>query len=93
VLRWRVVYGGTASSVLAVEPVTGRRHQIRAQLALAGMPILGDRKYGAPEPLADRSIALHAWRLELAHPVGGEWMTFTAPPPRGAPWPPGLDPD
>jgi 23S rRNA pseudouridine1911/1915/1917 synthase len=92
-LRWRIVDGGTIRSVLRVEPETGRRHQIRAQLAAAGMPILGDRKYGAPEALPDRSIALHAWRLEIAHPVGGARTTFTARPPARTPWPARMDLD
>ncbi len=57
--------------LLEIEPRTGRRHQIRAQLALAGCPVRGDRKYGAAAALPDRSILLHAARLEVAHPVGG----------------------
>jgi len=87
-LRWRLVGDAQAGAVLLVEPVTGRRHQIRAQLAAAGWPVAGDRKYGAPAALPDRAIALHAWRLELKHPVGGSPLTFTAPPPRRDPWPP-----
>lgn len=86
-LRWRVVETELVRSVLEAVPVTGRRHQIRAQLAAAGHPIAGDRKYGAEDAASDRSIALHAWRLELEHPVGGEALVFTTPPPRREPWP------
>ncbi|HET6349205.1 MAG TPA: RNA pseudouridine synthase, partial [Candidatus Krumholzibacteria bacterium] len=56
-------------SLLAVFPRTGRHHQIRLQLAAAGHPIRGDLKYGAVAPLPDKSIALHAARLRVPHPV------------------------
>ncbi len=87
-LRWRRIATADADrAVLLVQPITGRRHQIRAQLAAAGWPIAGDRKYGASVLLPDRALALHAWRLELKHPVGGTALTFTAPPPCRDPWP------
>ncbi len=88
-LEWTVTRGDPHLSVLRVHPITGRRHQIRAQLAAAGHPIVGDRKYGDEEALPDRSIALHAWRLELDHPVGGARLEFVSPPPRREPWPQG----
>lgn len=86
-LDYRVLSADPRRSVLLVEPATGRRHQIRAQLAAAGCPVAGDLKYGAPVGLPDRSIALHAWRLQCAHPVGGAPVSFEAPPPRHEPWP------
>lgn len=58
--------------LLIVKPETGRRHQIRAQLSAIGHPIEGDLRYGAKLPLADRSIGLHAYRLQFEHPVGGK---------------------
>lgn len=79
VLRYAVRERSGGLSLVDVEPVTGRRHQIRAQLALVGCPLLGDVKYGAPDRLPDRRLALHAWRLELDHPVGGAPLTITAP--------------
>jgi 23S rRNA pseudouridine1911/1915/1917 synthase len=87
VLRYRRLERRGGVSLLEVEPVTGRRHQIRAQLALVGCPLLGDIKYGAPERLPDRRLGLHAWQLELDHPVGGAPLTLTAPPDRTWPWP------
>jgi len=88
----RLVYTVTARAaehaLLAVEPMTGRRHQIRAQLALIGYPVLGDVKYGAAGPLTDRSIALHASRLEVAHPITAEPLVLEASLPPGWPWPP-----
>lgn len=56
---------------------TGRFHQIRCQLSHAGMPVLGDRKYGTAESLelsqrmGIRNTALCAYRLQLLHPVSG----------------------
>lgn len=54
--------------LLEVQLKTGRKHQIRLQLAQLGHPILGDRKYGSPEAFP-QGIALHAWRLLIHHPV------------------------
>jgi 23S rRNA pseudouridine1911/1915/1917 synthase len=73
-------------TLLEVLPRTGRHHQIRLQLSAAGHPIRGDLKYGAVTPLADRSIALHAFRLRVPHPVRDEVIDLFAPPPSCAPW-------
>jgi len=87
-LFYRVRERRRGCTLLEVEPRTGRRHQIRAQLALLGHPILGDLKYGAPGRLPGRRIGLHALRLVVAHPVGGERLVLEAPPPVDGPWPP-----
>lgn len=76
-------------SLLEVELVTGRRHQIRAQLARTGHPIWGDVKYGARRQPEYSGIGLHARSLQLAHPVGGAPLTFEAPCPGDWPWPEG----
>ena len=60
---------------------TGRRHQIRVQLADAGCPIVGDRKYGTQTNPA-RRLALHATFLEFQHPVSGERLKFESQLPR-----------
>ena len=65
---------------LEVELETGRKHQIRLQLAHHGHPIVGDRKYGSRTPFA-AGIALHARRLVISHPTTGDRLTFEAPPP------------
>ncbi len=86
-LRYRVLAGEPGRSLVEVVPVTGRRHQIRAQMALCGCPLVGDVKYGAAERLPRRRIALHAWKLAIRHPVGGKEMEFTADPGGDWPWP------
>lgn len=58
--------------LLEVEPVSGRPHQIRVQLASMGCPIRGDLKYGYDRPNADGSINLHARRLYFTHPIKKE---------------------
>lgn len=67
-------------TLLSVQPVTGRSHQIRAQLSAIGCAIAGDVKYGAPEPLPDASIALHSYTIELQHPVRQTPLVITALP-------------
>jgi len=89
-LRYHVRESGRGWSLVEVRPVTGRRHQIRAQFALAGHPLLGDVKYGSERRLSGHRIALHAYRLEATHPVGGEPVVITADPPDDWPWP--IDP-
>ena len=86
-LRYRVIGAGGDRCLVEVELLTGRRHQIRAQFALAGCPIWGDRKYGAAHQLG-RRIALHAQRLTVAHPITGQPLVLKAPPPASDwPWP------
>ncbi|MEM8864086.1 MAG: RluA family pseudouridine synthase [Planctomycetota bacterium] len=79
-LSYEVLGDGPRGALLLVKLVTGRKHQIRVQLAKLGCPIVGDRKYGAQTSLP-AGIALHAWRLALEHPVRRERLTITAPTP------------
>jgi 23S rRNA pseudouridine1911/1915/1917 synthase len=84
-LHYRVLESRTDSSILEVEPLTGRFHQIRAQLSFMGHPIIGDVKYGAAHPLPERQIALFAQKLIFAHPITKEEVIIEAPLPPG--WP------
>jgi len=86
VLRYKVIAHMSRMSLLQVTPETGRHHQIRAQLAHAGYSVAGDVKYGAPEPLSENAIALHAWKLSLRHPVRDEELALQVNPPSFAPW-------
>jgi 23S rRNA pseudouridine1911/1915/1917 synthase len=71
--------GAERRALLHVRPVTGRTHQIRAHLAYARLPIVGDPVYGKRGDRSDLGRQfLHAWRLSVHLPHGGE-RTFTAP--------------
>ena len=73
-------------SVLEIRLETGRFHQIRAQLSHAGLPILGDQKYGSDasrelsEALGVRNVALCAESLEVLHPITKKKMTWEITP-------------
>lgn len=79
-LAYCVVEAADQASLLEVTLETGRKHQIRVQLAKIGHPVIGDRKYGA-RSLFSNGIALHAWRLAIEHPVRREPLRFEAPIP------------
>ncbi|MFW5931315.1 MAG: RluA family pseudouridine synthase, partial [Desulfosalsimonas sp.] len=91
-LYFKVIEKGGGRSILEIDLLTGRHHQIRAQLANMGFPVAGDLRYGASGPLPQRQIALFARKLSFVHPVGKQIMSFAAPLPAGWPWP-GAKPD
>ena len=72
--------------LLEIRLLTGRHHQIRAQLAKIGCPVKGDLKYGFDRPNPDRSIHLHARKVELVHPVNKEKLSILANPPDDPLW-------
>ncbi|RYD80616.1 MAG: RluA family pseudouridine synthase [Sphingobacteriales bacterium] len=72
--------------LLIVNPVTGRPHQIRAQLSNIGCPIVGDVKYGSHLPLNDRSVCLVARRLKFIHPVKNTELEVVSRTPKGKFW-------
>ena len=81
-LSYEVINSLEKKTLLEVSLSTGRFHQIRAQMAFIGHPIIGDVKYGAPEPLPNQEIALYAHKLVFSHPVSNEEITLTAPEPK-----------
>ncbi len=87
-LTFRTLEIRNGKAYLEVRLLTGRHHQIRAQLAHAGMPILGDRKYGSNHTTGlydeNRRLCLCAYRLSFPHPSGGKMMTFETEPTFGS---------
>jgi len=79
-LTYRRVRTFSGISLLEVELESGRKHQIRVQLAHRGWPIVGDMRYGSRRTFP-AGIALHARRLTLTHPTLGERFDFVAPLP------------
>jgi 23S rRNA pseudouridine1911/1915/1917 synthase len=81
VTHYRVLKTGPQRSLVELTLETGRRHQIRVQLAHAGCPVVGDEKYGAKTNPAGR-LGLHACFLRFRHPVTGDELRFTSPLPK-----------
>jgi len=73
-------------SLLEIELETGRHHQIRVQLSKIGHPIKGDLKYGFNRSNKDGGINLHAYKIELVHPVSKELLKIIAPTPNEPLW-------
>jgi len=71
---------GVDYSLVEVEPLTGRTHQIRVHFASIGHPVVGDRVYGKASPLVGRQF-LHAWRLGFRLPTSGRYQEFESPLP------------
>ena len=84
VLRYQTVGEADGMTKVAIELITGRTHQIRAQFSSRGLPLVGDRKYSANEDGCE--IALWSHRLDFWHPVTGEKMEFVHEPPEEFPW-------
>jgi 23S rRNA pseudouridine1911/1915/1917 synthase len=80
ITHYRVVRKGRHNSLIELTLETGRKNQIRVQMAGLGHPIVGDRKYGATTDPA-RRLALHSYELTFRHPVSGAPMNFQSPLP------------
>ncbi len=85
-LDYKIIASSERYHLLEVHPLTGRHHQIRAQLSAMGCPIKGDLKYGSKRSNPDGSIHLHARRLSFTHPVKQESVTIAAPLPNERIW-------
>ncbi|MDE6266398.1 MAG: RluA family pseudouridine synthase [Muribaculaceae bacterium] len=84
-LRYRLISQSDRYNLIEVELLTGRKHQIRVQLAAIGCPIRGDLKYGDKRSNPDGSISLMAQRVRFTHPVSGKEIDVTAPAPKNEP--------
>lgn len=89
--QWRVMEGGKPAetrlrvlerrdqtTLVELEPVTGRTNQLRIHCAHLGHPVVGDNWYGTD---SGQRLCLHAARLAFHHPAGGDWMEFDSPLP------------
>lgn len=86
VTEWRALDRRGDLTLFELKPRTGRPHQLRVACKSLGAPLAGDLKYGASEPLPDKSIALHAAQLAFDHPTRKERLEFSASPPDVAVW-------
>lgn len=78
-------FEGDEVALLELRPATGRAHQLRLAAQALGTPLLGDLRHGGATALPDRSVALHALRLEVEHPTRREPLDLRAAPP-DTPW-------
>lgn len=86
VLKYRVISQSDNYHLIEVKLLTGRKHQIRVQLAAVGCPIKGDLKYGAKRSNPDGSISLLARNVTFVHPVSKQDICVTAPVPDDNLW-------
>ena len=80
ILHYKLLKSFDHYHLLEIDLITGRHHQIRAQLAAIGLHIKGDLKYGAKRSNPDGGICLHAYKLTFEHPVKKEVITIEALP-------------
>lgn len=85
-LSYELIHSLENYHLLKVSPKTGRHHQIRVQLAKIGCPIKGDIKYGFDRTNKDKSIHLHARKIDFIHPIKQEPISITAPTPNDVLW-------
>jgi RluA family pseudouridine synthase len=85
-LTYKILQQKEGKILLEIDLLTGKYHQIRAQLSHIGSPIVGDEKYGSKEKYIDGALALHAYQLTFNHPIEGHRMSVTAPTPDDIWW-------
>jgi 23S rRNA pseudouridine1911/1915/1917 synthase len=85
-LQYRQIGQSERYELYDINLLTGRHHQIRAQLAACGVHIKGDLKYGFPRSNIDGGICLHSHEILFSHPVGGAPVHVIAPPPEDPIW-------
>lgn len=80
ILHYKTIATGDRYTLLEVNLLTGRKHQIRVQLSSNGDPIKGDLKYGARRSNPDGGISLQAHKIQFTHPVSKEPISVELPP-------------
>lgn len=80
ILTYKLLETRRDRTLLEINLLTGRYHQIRAQFSAVGCPIVGDRKYGSSSNFAHSGVALHHGQMSFSHPVSKELITFTSSP-------------
>lgn len=85
-LEYRLLAKGNTFNLIEVKLLTGRKHQIRVQMASVGCPIRGDLKYGDRRSNPDGSISLLARKIEFIHPVSHKAISVVAPVPDEKVW-------
>ena len=86
ILHYKVIYQSERYTLLEINLMTGRHHQIRCQLSNMDCPIKGDLKYGAQRSNSDGSISLLSHRIEFIHPVSKENICIESPLPNDNLW-------
>jgi 23S rRNA pseudouridine1911/1915/1917 synthase len=80
-LTYRIIGTNAYGTLVAIQLLTGKFHQIRAQFAAIGCPILGDAKYGSTKKYLPDAIALHSYQLSFQDPISGENVVAHVSPP------------
>ena len=86
ILKYKTIGQTEHYTLLEVNLLTGRHHQIRCQLAAMGCPIKGDLKYGARRSNPDSSISLLSHKVEFIHPVSKQKIVVVSPLPTEKVW-------
>ena len=86
ILEYKVLETKDMMSLVYVELLTGRSHQIRVQFSAIGHPLYGDQKYGAQVNKPGQQIALWSHEIRFLHPTTKEEMIFHSQPPHQHPW-------
>lgn len=85
-LKYKIRTTTPHGTLWEIQLLSGKFHQIRAQLAASGFPIIGDALYGGTTDPKASGIALHAWKLSFNDPETGVPVHLEAPIPLGSPW-------
>ncbi len=86
ILHYSVLERSSGKTLISIVPVTGRKHQIRAQLSYIGHPILGDTLYNSSVKLSGNRICLFAKEITFLHPTKKIELHLVSPLPSGWPW-------